>query len=92
MQIVISTSVEATSKKFCYKTLGYPPDSKSNRKVQGSESDEYGQTSVPQAYFSYALNINVQISEWGRKVDESQIGNGCNYATEWVKIYVIKPR
>uniref|UniRef100_A0A3Q7GPT6 Uncharacterized protein n=1 Tax=Solanum lycopersicum TaxID=4081 RepID=A0A3Q7GPT6_SOLLC len=70
-------SKEATSKKFCYKTLGYPPDSKSNRKVQGSESGEYGYTSVPQAYFSYALNTN--ISEWGRKVDESQIDNGGNY-------------
>uniref|UniRef100_A0A3Q7GR08 Uncharacterized protein n=1 Tax=Solanum lycopersicum TaxID=4081 RepID=A0A3Q7GR08_SOLLC len=47
----------------------------------GSESGQYGQTSVPQAHFSYGLNTNVQISEWGRKVDESQIGNGDTSAT-----------
>ncbi|XP_015160329.1 uncharacterized protein [Solanum tuberosum] len=73
------------NKEFCYKIVGYPPDFKSKRKIQGSES---GQPSASHAHFSYGFNTNVHIPEWGRKVDESQNGNGGNSANEWVKNYM----
>ncbi|KAG5592589.1 hypothetical protein H5410_043103 [Solanum commersonii] len=61
-------------KEFCYKIVGYPPNFKSKRKVQGaSEYTSSGSDNSNQVHFSYSLNIDVQVPGWGRTLDSSQV-------------------
>ncbi|KAG5581115.1 hypothetical protein H5410_051742 [Solanum commersonii] len=66
------------SKEFYYKIVGYPPDFKSKRKVQGAPSEftSSGSHNSSQAHFSYGMNTNVQVLGWGRKFDSSHIDQG----------------
>uniref|UniRef100_A0A0V0IAD8 Putative ovule protein n=1 Tax=Solanum chacoense TaxID=4108 RepID=A0A0V0IAD8_SOLCH len=68
------------SKEFCYKIVGYPPDFKSKRKVQGTSPSAYGTTSnghysptpSTHANLSYGMNTNVPPPGWGNIPDQYQ--------------------
>ncbi|KAH0673746.1 hypothetical protein KY290_025969 [Solanum tuberosum] len=66
------------SKEFYYKIVGYPPDFKSKRKVQGAPSEvtSSGSHNSSQAHFSYGMNTNVQVLGRRRKSDSSHIHQG----------------
>ncbi|XP_015165801.1 uncharacterized protein [Solanum tuberosum] len=70
------------SKEFCYKVVGYPPDFKSKRKVQGGSISPPGnhsnQYSSAQANFTYGLNTNIPPPGWGTPQQHSSEGSNVN--------------
>ncbi|KAL3367370.1 hypothetical protein AABB24_011879 [Solanum stoloniferum] len=64
------------SKEFCYKVVGYPPDFKSKRKVQGGSISPPGNHSnqypSAQANFTYGLNTNIPPPGWGTPSNPQQ--------------------
>ncbi|KAH0706508.1 hypothetical protein KY289_011584 [Solanum tuberosum] len=56
------------NKEFCYRVVGYPPDFKSKRKIQGASSENSGQ-----AHFFYGGNTNVPAPGWVEKLDIAQL-------------------
>ncbi|XP_049397372.1 uncharacterized protein LOC125861549 [Solanum stenotomum] len=61
-------------------SVGYPPDFKSKRKVQGGSSPQASSPSshYPSAYanFTYGLNTNIPPPGWGISLNQQQLMNG----------------
>ena len=88
MQIVISTSVETTSMSSATKLLRIHLTSSLKERFMVVSLVNMVRLQYPRL-ISLMLLTQMYIFLSGGEVDESQIGNGGNYATEWVKIYVI---
>uniref|UniRef100_A0A3Q7J5P9 Reverse transcriptase Ty1/copia-type domain-containing protein n=1 Tax=Solanum lycopersicum TaxID=4081 RepID=A0A3Q7J5P9_SOLLC len=78
MQIQFKTD-QGHNKEFCHKIVGYLPDFKSKRKVQGTSpaygntgSNNYSQTRLTHANLTYGMNTNVPPPRWGNISEQYQ--------------------
>ncbi|XP_069148698.1 uncharacterized protein [Solanum lycopersicum] len=81
------------NKEFCYKIVGYPPDFKSKRKVQGPSSAygttgniNYNHTPLTHANLTYGMNTTVPPPGWENISEQHQSSSGTTSVNRTVSV------